>query len=82
MTTDAVRPWSGARPPCVRRANEGNVSNPVEKSPREDVAAAAATSMSEPAGETSLLRVLWYPLLLFVGGPAIVMYAVKLVFGL
>ena len=57
------------------------MSNPVEKSPREDVAA-VTTGVSEPVGETSLLRVLWYPLLLFIGAPAIVMYAVKLMFGI
>ena len=34
------------------------------------------------AAETSLLRVIWYPILLFVAGPAIVMLAVKLVFGI
>jgi hypothetical protein len=57
------------------------VSNPVEKSPREDVVAAAVDA-TDPAAETSLMRVLWYPLLLFIGGPAIVMYVVKLVFGI
>jgi hypothetical protein len=69
------------RTPCVRCANEGNVSNSIENSPREEVVA-ATVDPSEPAAETSLLRVLWYPLLLFIGGPAIVMYAVKLVFGI
>ena len=57
------------------------MSNPVEKSPREDVVAATVDA-TDPAAETSLMRVLWYPLLLFIGGPAIVMYVVKLVFGI
>ena len=58
------------------------MSHPIEESPRADVAAHDATNPSEPQGETSLLRVIWYPILLFVAGPAIVMLAVKLVFGI
>ena len=58
------------------------MSDPLAESPHADVAAPDATSPSEPAGETSLLRVIWYPILLFVAGPAIVMLAVKFVFGI
>lgn len=55
---------------------------PIEKSPRADVAADDTSATSAPQAETSLLRVIWYPILLFVAGPAIVMLAVKLVFGI
>lgn len=53
----------------------------VEDSPRTEVVT-ETTSTADPAAETSLLRVIWYPILLFVAGPAIVMLAVKLVFGI
>ena len=67
---------------------ERDVSEAFEKSPHAESAAAepVATSdlaaTSESQAETSLLRVIWYPILLFVAGPAIVMLAVKLVFGI
>ena len=57
------------------------MSEAFEKS-RAEIAAAEEPVASEPQGETSLLRVIWYPILLFVAGPAIVMLAVKFLFGI
>lgn len=58
------------------------MSEAIEKSPRAEAAAEETNPASEQQAETSLLRVIWYPILLFVAGPAIVMLAVKLVFGI
>lgn len=57
------------------------MSDPVQPSPRVETAPETSAA-TEAAGETSLLRVLWYPVLLFIAGPAIVMLAVKLAFGI
>lgn len=57
------------------------MSRTVEEQPRAD-AAAETVPAAEPEAETSLLRVIWYPILLFVVGPAVVMLAVKLIFGI
>ena len=58
------------------------MSEAFEKSPHAGIVADDAGTTSGPQAETSLLRVIWYPILLFVAGPAIVMLAVKLVFGI
>lgn len=58
------------------------MSDPIEESPRAEFAAHDAANPSGPAGETSLLRVLWYPALLFIVLPAIVTLAVKLLLGI
>jgi hypothetical protein len=57
------------------------MSHSVEETPRTDAAPATIPPV-DPAVETSLLRVIWYPILLFVAGPAIVMLAVKFLFGI
>lgn len=79
VTSDELRPRSDA--PALRVAHEEAMSHPAEETRRTD-AATEAVAPAEPAGETSLLRVIWYPILLFVLGPAVVMLAVKLVFGI
>lgn len=58
------------------------MSEALEKSPHAEGVASDESTTPEPQAETSLLRVIWYPILLFVAGPAIVMLAVKLVFGI